>query len=97
MGKGIFQTVTIPEGLTINEIAVLLENMQIANKEKFLAAAVDPNLLAGLGLQDKGFEGYLFPSTYHFALDTGTGHHSRWPSSFVRSQPLLAQRGGTVN
>jgi len=32
MGKGIFQTVTIPEGLTVKEIATLLENMQIAKQ-----------------------------------------------------------------
>ena len=51
---------TIPEGLTVREIAVLLENMQIANKEKFLAAAADPNLLAGLGLQDKGLKATCF-------------------------------------
>jgi len=69
-GKGVYLIVTIPEGLTVREIATLLENMGIASKEKFLAAAADPNLLAGLGLQDKGLEGYLFPSTYHFVPAT---------------------------
>jgi len=69
-GKGVFLIVTIPEGLTVREIATLLENMGIASKEKFLAAAADPNLLAALGLQDKGLEGYLFPSTYHFVPAT---------------------------
>lgn len=69
-GKGVYLIVTIPEGLTVREIATLLENMGIASKEKFLAAAADPNLLATLGLQDKGIEGYLFPSTYHFVPAT---------------------------
>jgi len=69
-GKGVYLIVTIPEGLTVREIATLLENMGIASKEKFLAAAADPNLLAALGLQDKGIEGYLFPSTYHFVPAT---------------------------
>jgi len=96
MGKGIFQTVTIPEGLTVREIAVLLENMQIANKEKFLAAAADPNLLAGLGLQDKGIEGYLFPSTYHFVPSTPERDIILTMAEQFRkvSLPLLAQREG---
>ena len=65
-GKRVFLMVTIPEGLTIKEIAELLAKMQIADREKFLAAAADPSLLASLGLEDKGLEGYLFPNTYQF-------------------------------
>ena len=65
-GKRVFLMVTIPEGLTIKEIAELLAKMQIADREKFLAAAEDPELLATLGLKDKGLEGYLFPNTYQF-------------------------------
>ena len=65
-GKRVFLMATIPEGLTIKEIAELLAKMQIADREKFLAAAADPELLATLGLKDKGLEGYLFPSTYQF-------------------------------
>lgn len=95
-GKGIFQTVTIPEGLTVKEIAALLEKMQIANKEKFLAAAVDPNLLAGLGLQDKGIEGYLFPSTYNFVPETPERDIILTMAEQFRKvlQPLLDQRDG---
>jgi UPF0755 protein len=70
LGKGIFQTVTIPEGLTVKEIAELLGNMQIADSEQFLAAAADPETLRMFGLQDKGPEGYLFPDTYHFTPAT---------------------------
>jgi len=70
MGKGIFQSVTIPEGLTVKEIADLLGNLQIADKQKFLTEAADPELLASVGLQDKGIEGYLFPDTYHFTPAT---------------------------
>lgn len=97
-GKGIFQTVTIPEGLTVKEIAALLEKMQIANKEKFLAAAVDPNLLAGLGLQDKGIEGYLFPSTYNFVPETPERDIILTMAEQFRKvlQPLLDQRDGAT-
>ena len=69
-GKGIFHSVTIPEGLTIKEIAELLDKMKIADREKFLVAAADTSLLTALGLGDKGLEGYLFPSTYHFTPAT---------------------------
>ena len=69
-GKGVFRSVTIPEGLTVNEIAVLLAATQFVDKESFLREAADPSLLATLGLQDKGLEGYLFPSTYHFTPGT---------------------------
>jgi UPF0755 protein len=97
-GKGIFQTVTIPEGLTVKEIAALLEKMQIANKEKFLAAAADPNLLAGLGLQDKGIEGYLFPSTYNFVPETPERDIILTMAEQFRkvSLPLLDQRNGAT-
>lgn len=69
-GKGIFRIVTIPEGLTVKEIGALLEKMQIADREKILAAASDPALLGTVGLQGKGVEGYLFPNTYHFVPGT---------------------------
>lgn len=69
-GRGIFQTVTIPEGLTLREIAELLDKMQIADKNKFIAEAGDPKILASLGLNEKRLEGYLFPSTYHFTPST---------------------------
>ena len=70
LGKGVFQSVTIPEGLTVKEIADLLGKMEIADGEKFLAAATNPETLGMFGLQDKGIEGYLFPDTYHFTPGT---------------------------
>ena len=69
-GKGIFLRVTIPEGLTVKEIADLLAKMGVVSEKQFLAAAQDPELLASLGLQDKGVEGYLFPNTYSFIPET---------------------------
>jgi peptidoglycan lytic transglycosylase G len=70
LGKGIFQWVTIPEGLTVKEIGDLLAKMGIVREDEFLAAARDPELLASIGLQDKGLEGYLFPNTYQFIPQT---------------------------
>ena len=97
-GKGIFQTVTIPEGMTVKEIASLLERLQIANKERFLAEATNADLLAALGLQDKGIEGYLFPSTYHFTPSTPERNIIMTMAEQFRrmSQPLLAEEGNSV-
>ena len=69
-GQGIFHRVTIPEGLTLTEVSDLLANMQVVNRERFLAEAVNPELLARLGLEEKSVEGYLFPSTYQFIPET---------------------------
>lgn len=69
-GKGIFYRVTIPEGLTVKEIAELLAKMAIVDKDRFLAEASNPELLATLGLKDKALEGYLFPNTYQFTPST---------------------------
>lgn len=97
-GKGIFQSVTIPEGLTIKEIAELLDKMQIADREKFLAAAADPSVLTALGLGDKGLEGYLFPSTYHFTPATPERDIIVAMAEQFRksSQSLLAKAGARV-
>ena len=96
-GRGIFQTVTIPEGLTIKEIAELLEKMQIASKDKFISETANANLLATLGLNEKGLEGYLFPSTYHFTPSTPEKDIIVTMAEQFRkvSLPVLNQRGRT--
>ncbi|MSP39311.1 MAG: endolytic transglycosylase MltG [Deltaproteobacteria bacterium] len=96
-GKGIFQSVTIPEGFTVREIAQLLDKMQIADGQKFLTEAANPSLLANLGLQGKGIEGYLFPSTYHFTPATAEREIVITMAEQFRkvSQPLLAEAKGT--
>ncbi len=92
-GKGLFEMVTIPEGLTVKEIADLLAKLQIVNKEKFLAEATNPELLASLGLKDKGIEGYLFPNTYHFVPGTPEREIILAMTEQFRkvTQPLLSQ------
>jgi UPF0755 protein len=66
LGKGVFHRVTVPEGLTVREIAELLEKAAIADKERFLAEAAKPELLSLIGMEGRGIEGYLFPNTYYF-------------------------------
>lgn len=65
-GKGVFQRVTIPEGLTVKEISDLLASLHVVNREKFLLETTDPEFLGQLGVDEKSVEGYLFPSTYQF-------------------------------
>lgn len=65
-GKVALRRVTIPEGLTLREIAQLLEQGGLVSRERFLREARDPNLHERLGLSRKGVEGYLFPDTYYF-------------------------------
>lgn len=65
--------VTIPEGYTLLQIADLLENLNIVDKESFLKKATSPEFIESLGFsltkemkKKPSLEGYLFPDTYHF-------------------------------
>jgi UPF0755 protein len=96
LGKGIFQRVTIPEGLTVKEVADLLAKMGIVPQEQFLAAAYDSELLSSIGLQDKGIEGYLFPNTYNFIPETPSREIIlKMTEQFRKSvEPLAGQQKG---
>lgn len=66
LGRLAFHRVTIPEGLTIKEIAALLEKNGLVEKERFLEQTSNPETLSLFGLDHTGLEGYLFGDTYHF-------------------------------
>jgi UPF0755 protein len=60
--------VTIPEGYTLSQIAQLLEDLNIVEKQPFLQKASSPTFISSLGLSHSvrpTLEGYLFPETYH--------------------------------
>ena len=61
--------VTIPEGLTMNDIARILEEKSISPSDTFLSLAHDPDHLSSLGITGTSVEGYLFPDTYRFRRD----------------------------
>lgn len=66
-GEVSYSQITIPEGLTIEQIAALLESKQIANAAKFKAAAKDYQPFAYIDADTRvGYkpEGFLFPDTY---------------------------------
>jgi len=74
-GKVATRRVTIPEGLTLLQIADRVAEAGLSEREAFVAAAV-PETVAGEALMllpDDGLEGYLFPETYEFTYDEGPG------------------------
>ena len=67
-GKTVLYPVTIPEGYRITEIANLLEEQGLANKEIFLQQSKNLKLIEGVPVDS--LEGYLFPETYNFSKST---------------------------
>lgn len=69
---------TVPEGKTIDQIAEILSQTGIADKEQFLALLVDPQLFPNslaeqIPVEENykhAMEGYLFPETYEVPLDS---------------------------
>ena len=62
--------VTIPEGYTMKQIAGLLEAHAICPADDFLSACRDKTLLNSLGVLSTTAEGYLFPETYDFEINS---------------------------
>jgi UPF0755 protein len=59
--------VTIPEGLTVHQIAERIAATSLVCQPEFEDAAHDGALIKALGLMPLGAEGYLFPATYKFS------------------------------
>ena len=69
-GKTVLHPVTIPEGYRITEIAELLSNLKLTNKDKFIEESKNIELISSLNIPSNSLEGYLFPDTYHFSKHT---------------------------
>jgi len=63
-GKSITEDVTIPEGLTLKEIAGLLKRKLEVDSTAFVEIATDQSFCQKLGVNAPNLEGYLFPNTY---------------------------------
>ncbi|MDE0403745.1 MAG: endolytic transglycosylase MltG [Nitrospira sp.] len=66
-GEVLQYTVTIPEGFAMSQIADLLHERRLADRDAFLRCANDPAFIRTLLLSVDTLEGYLFPDTYRFA------------------------------
>jgi UPF0755 protein len=86
-GKTLCRKVTIPEGCTIRQIAEILAEHGIADREKFVEVANDPNLARRLGIHAQGLEGYLFPDTYCF--DKGSSEKSMIVTMVARFRKII--------
>jgi len=66
-GRGRMLSVTLPEGITLRQIADRLEAAGITNGEAFLLLCRDRAFLDRLGIPAPTAEGFLFPETYIFS------------------------------
>lgn len=62
-GAAVRRALTVPEGLTIREVAGLVRAQDL-DGEAFLVAAADGSLVGDLDPLARDLEGYLFPDTY---------------------------------
>ena len=65
-GQVLLHPLTIPEGLTIAQIADLVSQQGLTDRAEFLRLAKDRAFIASLGIQAETLEGYLYPDTYKF-------------------------------
>lgn len=61
---------TLPEGLNLYQVAGRMQAAQVSCEQDFIDAARKKNLLDELGIQAGSVEGYLFPATYDFQVDS---------------------------
>jgi peptidoglycan lytic transglycosylase G len=72
-GEFLTVTVTIPEGLTLHQIAERLGEAGLVCPDEFERAARSGPIVRAIGLMPLGAEGYLFPATYRFSPYAKTG------------------------
>ncbi|MFQ5431273.1 MAG: endolytic transglycosylase MltG [Nitrospinota bacterium] len=65
-GKVVLHEVTVPEGLTISQIALLFSQAGFGEPSLFIQAAENSKLLGRFGIKGNNAEGYLMPETYRF-------------------------------
>ncbi len=95
-GQIVARTLTIIEGLTLEEIAEQLARQGYGRREVFLDLMRSPRLIADLDPDAPDLEGYLFPETYSFAVGTGEREIVEtlvrtFRRRFERVQPLMAK------
>jgi len=66
-GKVRLYKVTLPEGYSLNQIAVAVAGAGLATEDALMKAVYDSDLVHSFGINADSFEGYLFPDTYYFS------------------------------
>ena len=70
-GEVFLRKVTFPEGITLAQMAGILETSQIVSRKEFLALAESSEYSTKeLGVDVLSLEGFLFPDTYFFAKNS---------------------------
>ncbi len=65
-GQVLLHPLTIPEGLTITQIADVASQQGLTDRAEFLRLAKDREFIRSLGIKAETLEGYLYPDTYKF-------------------------------
>ncbi len=65
-GRVYVRELVIPEGLSMFDIADLVQREDFTTRDDFLAAARNPGLIRDLAPNAPSLEGFLFPATYEF-------------------------------
>lgn len=63
-GEVIHHQVTIPEGMTIQQISAILEQENWIDRQRFIELTRNREFIQSLGLNQDSLEGYLFPDSY---------------------------------
>ncbi|MBA3645110.1 MAG: endolytic transglycosylase MltG [Gemmatimonadaceae bacterium] len=69
-GKGLVNSITIPEGFSLQQIVPLLAKTLSVPEDSVNAAVRDTAMLSRLDIPTPTLEGYVFPSTYAFPAGT---------------------------
>jgi UPF0755 protein len=90
-GEEVTRKVTLPEGATLWDLARIVERELGIPAESTWAAASDPGVRAGFGIQGPTVEGWLLPETYAFGGYTSArqvvrvflaGRRESWPGDW---------------
>lgn len=101
-GDVVDHSVTIVEGLTLEETAEAMAHAGFGDLDALLAAMRDPAPIADLDPDARTLEGYLFPSTYRFRRGTTEAEMvATLVATFRRAwvnqvEPLLAELEGAA-
>jgi len=88
-GKVRLYRLTVPEGLTLDQIASLVADAGLCRPAEFLELTGNAAFAEKLGIPAVSLEGYLFPDTYFFPKDVSarkiiTTMHTRFQAVFTQ-------------